>query len=240
MKSMFKVFTAVCTIALAISFTNCGSSSSGSGGSGGTTTATTEEAVEGNAQNLVTTATGVSSSAQAVASLSSTPPSLRFAMIQELTTTQSCSEGGSFTLDIPDSGTSLSMSYDQCVENGVTTDGTLGFSFTEDATGFSGTISFTDFTTDDEDLGTFAIDGTITMGYTDSTQITTFGYDITTNDVDNNELVMTGNLEIDANSIMNGTLDMTYLEETYSCVFEDFNLETATEAEWAAACSEAL
>lgn len=239
MKSFFKTLTVVVTIAFAAASLNCGGSSS-SGGGGGTTTATTEAAVEGNAQSLVTTASSVSGSAQQLASLSSTPPSLRFAAIQQLTQSVNCTDGGTFTLDIPDSADSMSIEYDACVENGVTTNGTIGLTYTGDDDSFEGTMSFTDFETSDPDLGDFAVDGTITMGYTDSTQITTLGYDVTTNDADSNELVMTGNLEIDADSIVNGTLDMIYLDETYSCVFEDFPLETATEAQWAAACSEAL
>jgi hypothetical protein len=223
---------------LALIFTTlqCGGSSSGTSSETGTNA---ESSVESQVQASVSGATTTAMQISAVANLSSLPPSLAAAEISELEVAQDCSGGGSMVIDIPDTQDSITMSYTDCVlleGDDTILDGIFSATWEIINDDYFGSITFDDFSVQD-DTGTVTSDGTITLEYSTTNALYTYVFDLSGTDVNSATMTLEGELTVTEDSIANGSITSSYLGATYSCTFTNFDLENATEAQWAAACS---
>ena len=88
----------------------------------------------------------------------------------------------------------------------------------------------------ESDYATVSMNGEMTYTYSTTTSTTTFATDLSGTS-DGNTMDLNGTIAIDSNNVVNGSYSVEYMSKTYTCTFDDFDVDTATSADWDAICS---
>jgi hypothetical protein len=225
MKAMKKYFSVIAVAVLALSFASCGSSDEADAADDGddaTTTDTTEASTELIAQ---TTMSLVGTTSSLSAGISDVPPSLRYT-VSEGDLSDAC-VSGTFAYEYNDETGVISLIAEQCVdENSTTIDGTISLS--------SGTLSFDSFTVASDGV-TSTIDGDVVITEGDDSISVVFDL---SGSIDDDTFVTEGTLTFDSTTnLVTGELAFTVNSVGVTCTFTDFDVTTATEEDFADACS---
>lgn len=213
---------------------NCGGSSSGGSTGGSTTNATTaestvESSIKGSLTSANTTGGQIANTTNSV-----NAPALVNGEPQYILS--NCLTSGTVDIEIDSVNNTITLTYDMCVIDSLTTNGSFSAQWTESGNDYTGTITYSDYSIQDSD-STVQTDGTISDSYSDANSLHTYTFNLTGTDNNNDTLTTTGEVTVTTANLANGTLNISYQSTTYSCVFDDFNLSTATDSDWASACS---
>lgn len=228
MKNIFLFALIISTLSLGM--VNCGdSSSTGTDGTSGNTSGDTTGSTGGSESQLIQQQ--INRTILDASSFRSLSGSGGTALIRaQLTGPFACSNGGDYSIS------STSYTYNNCDFGTVVFDGGISAS----ASGSTVTVSYSSFSLI---LSAFTIVLDSSFSFSQDNGEFTITYNNFSQSVDTTAASFDTSLDgtIDyseaAGGTITGDLDYNYNGTAYSCSFTDFAYETATDAEWATACS---
>jgi hypothetical protein len=219
--------TAVLASTLALMLTACGSSDSSTGGGGGTTDMTAAQQAQ--ATQMIQSMT---SSIGTVDSM--TPDEGPDAMVVEKEVLSvDCNVSGSITID----SETMIIEWDECVvtvdDTTTTTNGSISLTQSGDTYTMTWSDDFSVSETDASGTDTFTMSGTVSM----TDQTVTINISST---FDDDAFTMVGEMTNGTNAAghatIDGTVTITVSTFTATCVFDELDIATATQADYDSAC----
>jgi len=145
---------------------------------------------------------------------------------------------GTQTITVDDVEETLSIVAEDCETAYGTTDGSFNASYSSSGTTVTTTMVYDDYLLETS-TSTQTMDGTVSVESDTSTSMGTITFsDFATTSTGSNDFMITGTITIDsATSVLNGTMLLTSSSNSVTCEFDDFDMTTATQADFQSACS---
>lgn len=200
---------------------------------------TNEASVEDEAATtFASQAVGFAVTGTSSASISDSPPTLRFAV-----TSIDCEDGGTIEIDTgEDDAGPYTFTYDDCVyidgDITVTTSGSFSMSINEAGDEITMEFDITASAESGDDSAEYSISGSITISVDgESFTIIYDDFEATyTEDGETYTMTASGTLTIDSDSILNGDMTITVDDVTVTCTFDDFDVSGSTTEDYDDAC----